>query len=122
MSKILVVDDDIDILSVMEILLTMKGFEVEVTAKGENTFPKIETFKPDLILLDVLISGHDGRTICRKLKASKETMHIPIIMFSAHPGAAATIAEYGANDFIAKPFDVTSLLQKVNHLLEVNKN
>ncbi len=122
MSKILVVDDDIDILSVMEILLTMKGFEVEVTAKGENTFPKIETFKPDLILLDVLISGHDGRTICRKLKANKETMHIPVIMFSAHPGAAATIAEYGANDFIAKPFDVTSLLQKVNYLLEISKN
>ena len=122
MSKILVVDDDIDILSVMEILLTMKGFEVEVTAKGENTFPKIQTFKPDLILLDVLISGHDGRTICRKLKANKETMHIPVIMFSAHPGAAATIAEYGANDFIAKPFDVTSLLQKVNYLLEVSKN
>jgi DNA-binding response OmpR family regulator len=122
MSKILVVDDDIDILSVMEILLTMKGFEVEVTAKGENTFPKIETFKPDLILLDVLISCHDGRTICRKLKANKATMHIPVIMFSAHPGAAATIAEYGANDFIAKPFDVTSLLQKVNYLLEISKN
>ncbi|HWH64019.1 MAG TPA: response regulator [Ginsengibacter sp.] len=122
MSKILVVDDDTDILSVMEILLTMKGFEVEVITKGENTFPKIETFKPDLILLDVLISGHDGRTICRKLKADKETMHIPIIMFSAHPGAAATIAEYGADDFIAKPFDVTNLLQKVKHQLETSKN
>jgi DNA-binding response OmpR family regulator len=122
MSKILVVDDDIDILSVMEILLTMKGFEVEVTAKGENTFPKIESFKPDLILLDVLISGHDGRTICRKLKADKDTMHIPVIMFSAHPGAAATIAEYGADDFIAKPFDVTNLLKKVNYQLELPRN
>ena len=122
MSKILVVDDDIDILSVMEILLTMKGFEVEVTAKGENTFPKIETFKPDIILLDVLISGQDGRTICRKLKSNNETRHIPVIMFSAHPGAAATIAEYGADDFIAKPFDVANLLQKVNYQLEIHKN
>ncbi|MEO8861753.1 MAG: response regulator [Ginsengibacter sp.] len=122
MSRILVVDDDIDILSVMEILLTMKGFEVEVTAKGENTFPKIKTFKPDLILLDVLISGHDGRTICRTLKSNEETMHIPVIMFSAHPGAAATIAEYGADDFIAKPFDVTNLLKKVNYQLELSKN
>lgn len=122
MSKILVVDDDTDILSVMEILLTMKGFEVEVTTKGENTFPKIEIFKPDLILLDVLISGHDGRTICKKLKSAKETMHIPIIMFSAHPGAAATIAEYGADDFIAKPFDVTNLLQKVKHQLSLGNN
>lgn len=122
MSKILVIDDDVDILSVMEILLTMKGFTVEVTAKGENTFPKIETFKPDIILLDVLISGHDGRIICRKLKSNDETRHIPVIMFSAHPGAAATIAEYGADDFIAKPFDVGKLIQKVNHQIEQSKN
>jgi DNA-binding response OmpR family regulator len=120
MSKILVIDDDVDILSVMEILLTMKGFQVEVTAKGENTFPKIKTFQPDLILLDVLISGYDGRTICRKLKANEETMHIPVIMFSAHPGAAATITEYGADDFIAKPFDVVNLLQKVNSQLGIH--
>ena len=122
MSKILVVDDDTDILSVMEILLTMKGFEVEVTTKGENTFPKIASFKPDLILLDVLISGYDGRTICRELKASQETSHIPVIMFSAHPGAAASIADYGADDFIAKPFDVINLLQKVRYQLGISDN
>ena len=122
MSRILVVDDDTDILSVMEILLTMKGFEVEVTAKGENTFPKINTFHPDLILLDVLISGHDGRTICKQLKSNEETRHIPVIMFSAHPGAAATIADYGADDFIAKPFDVNNLIQKVNSQLAFKEN
>ena len=122
MSRILVVDDDTDILSVMEILLTMKGFEVEVTAKGENTFPKINTFHPDLILLDVLISGHDGRTICKQLKSNEETRHIPVIMFSAHPGAAATIADYGADDFIAKPFDVNNLIQKVNSQLAFKDN
>lgn len=122
MSKILVVDDDVDILSVMEILLSMKGFEVQVTSKGENTFPKIESFKPDLILLDVLISGHDGRVICKQLKSNESTRHIPVIMFSAHPGAAATIAEYGANDFIAKPFDVKNLMQKVNAQLGISAN
>lgn len=122
MSRILVVDDDTDILSVMEILLTMKGFEVEVTAKGENTFPKINTFRPDLILLDVLISGHDGRTICKQLKSNEETRHIPVIMFSAHPGAAATIADYGADDFIAKPFDVNNLIEKVNSQLAFKEN
>ncbi|MEP6950461.1 MAG: response regulator [Ginsengibacter sp.] len=121
MSRILVVDDDIDILSVMEILLKMKGFDVEVTAKGENTFQKIETFKPDIILLDVLISGQDGRTICRKLKTDIETSRIPVIMFSAHPGAATTVAEYGADDFIAKPFDVANLLQKINFRLGIGK-
>jgi DNA-binding response OmpR family regulator len=120
MSKILVVDDDIDILSVMEILLSMKGFDVEVTSRGENTFPKIESFKPDLILLDVLISGHDGRAICKQLKSNPSTSHIPVIMFSAHPGAATTIADYGADDFIAKPFDVNNLMKKVNDQLGIN--
>jgi DNA-binding response OmpR family regulator len=122
MSKILVVDDDLDILSVMEILLSMKGFQVEVTSKGDNTFSKIDSFKPDLILLDVLISGFDGRTICKQLKSNKETQHIPVIMFSAHPGAAATIADYGADDFIAKPFDVDHLLKKVNLQLGISHN
>lgn len=122
MSRILVVDDDVDILSVMEVLLTMKGFEVEVTSKGENTVPKINSFKPDLILLDVLISGHDGRIICKQLKSNKDTQHIPVIMFSAHPGAAATITDYGANDFIAKPFDVSHLLKKVNEQLGIHPN
>ena len=117
MARILVVDDDLDILVVMEILLTMKGFEVEVTAKWESTFEKVRVFNPDLILLDVLISGNDGRTICRELKSREETKDIPIIMFSAHPSAAATIADYGANDFIAKPFDVNDLLAKVNRHL-----
>jgi DNA-binding response OmpR family regulator len=119
MSKILVVDDDIDILSVMEILLSMKGFDVEVTSKGENTFPKIESFKPDLILLDVLISGHDGRAICKQIKTNQLTKNIPVIMFSAHPGAASTITEYGADDFIAKPFDVNNLMNKINGQLGI---
>jgi DNA-binding response OmpR family regulator len=121
MSKILVVDDDVDILSVVEMLLTMRGFEVEVSQRGDHTITKIQSFKPDLILLDVLISGYDGRNICRQVKADKETNNIPVIMFSAHPGAAATISDYGADDFIAKPFDVNNLLKKVNHQLEVYK-
>lgn len=114
MSKILVVDDDVDILSVMEILLSMKGFEVKTLAKGEDIFPTVQNFDPDLILLDVLISGYDGRIVCKKLKSSEKTKDIPVIMFSAHPGAAATIADYGANDFISKPFDVTNLMKKIN--------
>jgi len=119
MPKILVVDDDLDILVVMEILLSMKGFEVDVTAKWETTFDKIKTFQPDLILLDVLISGNDGRTLCKQLKSQATTKDIPVIMFSAHPSAAATLHEYGANDFIAKPFDVNDLLAKVNKQLPV---
>ena len=122
MSRILVVDDDVDILSVMEIILSMKGFEVEVSSRGENTFPIINSFKPDLILLDVLISGYDGRIICKQLKSDHKTKHIPVIMFSAHPSAAATISDYGADDFISKPFDVDNLINKVNKQLKIHQN
>ncbi|MBS1738125.1 MAG: response regulator [Bacteroidetes bacterium] len=114
MSRILVIDDDVDILSVMEILLTMKGFSVETIANANNAVSKIENYLPDLILLDVLISGFDGRTICKEIKSNHKTSHIPIIMFSAHPGAEATIKDYGADDFIYKPFDVDYLLSRVN--------
>ena len=82
--------------------------------------PKTYSVKLDCILLDVLISGHDGRVICKQLKSNRETSHIPVIMFSAHPGAAASIAEYGANDFIAKPFDVNNLMKKVNAQLGIS--
>lgn len=121
-SKILVVDDDPDILSVMEILLSMKGFQVEVTARGENTLSKIDSFQPDLILLDVLISGHDGRTICKEIKGNETISHIPVLMLSAHPGAAATISDYGADGFISKPFDVDNLLKKINEQLKIANN
>lgn len=114
MQKVLVVDDDLDILAVMQLLLKMKGFEVEVTTKGEETFSKVESFKPNLILLDVLLSGYDGRIICKQLKSQEGTKNIPVIMFSAHPSAVESIKEYGANDFIAKPFDVNELISKVN--------
>ncbi len=119
MLKVLVVDDDLDILAVMQLLLKMKGFEVEVTTKGEETFEKVDVFKPNLILLDVLLSGSDGRIICKQLKSQEDTSHIPIIMFSAHPSAVETIRDYGADDFIAKPFDVNELINKVNNQLAV---
>lgn len=118
MAKILVVDDDQDILSVMEILLSMKGFVVDVISRGDMTFQKLESFQPDLILLDVLISGQDGRTICKEIKASDKFRHLPILMLSAHPGAAATIMDYGADGFIAKPFDVENLLSKIREQLD----
>lgn len=117
MKKILVVDDDPDILSVLEILLSMKGFEVASIARGDDAIPKVKSFKPDLVLLDVLISGHDGRVICKELKSTDETRNIPVIMLSAHPAAAEKMEEYAADGFIAKPFDVNYLLEKIRGLL-----
>ncbi len=72
---------------------------------------------PHLLLLDVLLSGKDGREIVKDLKGQEETRAIPIIMFSAHPSAEETPRATGADDFLAKPFDIDVLLDKIAHFL-----
>ena len=76
---------------------------------------------PSLILLDVLLSGSDGRELCRDIKATPKTKDIPIIMFSGHPGAALQFETYGADDFIAKPFNTEALLEKLHQQMKAVK-
>jgi len=117
MGKVLVVDDDKDILTVVKILLTNKGFSVDVTDKWEKTFEKIETFNPDVILLDIALSGQDGREICKRLKAAESTKHISVVLFSANHNMIQSVAECKANDFIAKPFETEDLVKKIRDQL-----
>lgn len=118
MSKILVIDDDNDLLEVMHSLLSNKGFEVETDSNWESALDKIGAFKPQLIILDVFLSGIDGLEICKKLKSQPETRQIPILIFSAYPRVAEkAIYEYEADDFIAKPFELNDLIQKVHGIL-----
>lgn len=119
MSRILIVDDDESILDAVSLILEESGFDVDTTFKGEETYAKISQFNPNLILLDVLMSGSDGRQICQKLKQQQETKKIPIIMISAHPTAKEGAVQCGANDFLAKPFDTDVLITKINHLLQL---
>lgn len=119
--KILVVDDDPDILDAIQFTLESEGYEITTSEKGEyaeNLHDKNNNL-PDLIILDVLLSGKDGRTICKKLKSQKDTKSIPIIMISAHPDAERSSKEVGAEDFLAKPFDIDVLIQKVKR--HINK-
>ena len=118
MKKILIIEDDKDILDAIQIILERENFIVATTTKGEETYRKIKIFHPDLIVLDVLISGNDGRTICKKLKSEKATKHIPVIMMSAHPSAVKEYKKYGGNDFLAKPFETNELLRTVRKHLQ----
>ncbi len=78
----------------------------------------IKEFQPQLILLDVFLSGVDGLEICKQLKSSPQTKHIPIIIFSGYPRIAESVTyEYGADDFIAKPFEVNELVSKMHLVL-----
>ena len=113
MAKILIIDDDPDIRTVIDILLKKKGHEVETASRQEEVFDKLQSFDPAVVLLDVLLSGADGRKICKNIKENEKTRHIPVIMFSAHPSAADRISEYGADDFLSKPVNSDLLLEKV---------
>lgn len=115
MKKILIVDDEIDILEPLSLLLKLEGYDVDTISKGEQTYKKVETFKPNLILLDILMSGADGRVICSTLKKNRKTKKIPIIIMSAHPSIELDSIKSGANDFIAKPFEMEDLFKAVKH-------
>lgn len=118
MNKLLIIDDDEDI-SAMLYLLFRKDFDVAVVTNSEDIFPKIKKFEPDIILLDVFLTGYDGRVICKQLKFHPESKHIPVIMVSGHDDVSETVAQYGADDFIHKPFEADELLNKIYDLLKV---
>jgi DNA-binding response OmpR family regulator len=113
MNKILIVDDDPDILAIVEILLQMNNFQVEAISKWERITNSIKTFSPDLILLDVALGGADGREICKRLKQSDETQHIPVILFSAHYDLVGNIKDCNANGLVTKPFETSYLLETI---------
>src|SRR5579862_8594973 len=115
--KILIVDDEPDILEFLQIILQEEGYAVTTSDKGEFLEQLHNGGLPDLIIVDVLLSGKDGREIVKHLKSQQETRHIPVIMCSAHPSAEETSRVAGAEDFIAKPFEIDLLLTKVTAYL-----
>src|SRR5436305_14779845 len=96
-------------------MLEYAGYEVTTTEKCEyaENLHDANGGLPDVIILDVLLSGKDGRIICQKLKSQEDTKHIPIIMISAHPDAKQSVKAVGADNFLAKPFEMDELLMKV---------
>lgn len=114
--RILVIDDTEDILEALELVLTNEGYAVDLSTKEDYVDEMIAGTKtiPNLILLDVLLSGQDGRVVAKKLKHTEETKHIPIIMMSAHPDVEKTVKKAGADDFLMKPFEMSDLLSKVH--------
>jgi CheY-like chemotaxis protein len=115
--KILVADDDPAILDALQMMLELEGYEVETSIDGETIY-KMEKNFPDLLLLDIWMSGQDGRDICKYLKKDPITKDIPIILVSASRDIMQSAKDAGADDFIAKPFEMDTLLDKVRYYTE----
>jgi DNA-binding response OmpR family regulator len=114
---ILIVDDNQDILEALELVLNMEGYIVARATTRDQVEAKMQEVKPDLVMMDVLLSGEDGRNIARALKHSAHAK-TPIIMMSAHPDVGRTIKDSGADDFISKPFKMEELLEKLDSYLK----
>lgn len=112
MKKILVADDNPAILDAIKIMLEDAGYEVETTEDGAVA-QYMKKPLPDLLLLDVWMSGIDGRDVCRHLKNAAATKNIPIILISATKDLVRIAKDAGADDFITKPFQLDHLLAVV---------
>ena len=118
--KILIVDDDENIAELISLYLTKECYETQIVHDGESALLAVPSFKPDLILLDLMLPGIDGYQVCRELR--KDTA-VPIIMLSAKGEVFDKVLglELGADDYIIKPFDSKELVARVKAVLRRTK-
>jgi len=117
--KILVVDDEEDILELLKYNLSREGYQVSCTTSGEKTLSLVETETPDLILLDLMLPGMDGLEVAGRLKNKSDTKKVPIVMLTAKGEEADIVTglELGADDYVTKPFSPRILLARVRAVL-----
>jgi DNA-binding response OmpR family regulator len=113
--KILVVDDEIDLVETLRFPLELEGYNVLVSHDGEDALNQARKEKPDLILLDLMLPKLDGYKVCRLLKFDERYKHIPILMLTAKTQEKDKILgkETGADEYITKPFEMDYLIEKV---------
>lgn len=111
--KVLIVDDDKDIAEAIQLILKLEEFDTQMVTDHEMIVSTAKKYLPDVILLDILLSGVDGREICRSFKKDRLFQRVPVIMMSAYPDANKSALEAGATEFLPKPFDAVLLVEKV---------
>lgn len=117
LKRILVLDDNEDILEIVHEALSYASFEVRSISESRQLMGLMEEFNPDLLLLDYRMSGINGGEICRIVKAHPRYTNIPVIIFSAYIHDHSQIIDYGCDAVISKPFDLIELINKVNALV-----
>lgn len=118
-TRVFVVDDEHDILELIRFNLEREGFEVHTVDSGEAALSRIPRMDPDIVILDLMLPGVDGREVCRRLKSDSATGQIPIIMLTAKSEDADIVTglEGGADDYITKPFSPKVLVARVRTVL-----
>jgi CheY-like chemotaxis protein/two-component sensor histidine kinase len=121
--RVLVIDDDADVRTLLESVLRRQGFDVELAGDGESGLLLAETLRPGLILLDMRMPGMDGYAVLQALKSSPVTTGIPVIAITGDPDGQTTARArslvLGAADFVAKPFDISRLVEEIKLFLPI---
>lgn len=117
--KILLVDDEVDIVTVVRLRLESSGYEVIVARDGKEALNTARSLRPDLIILDLMLPGMDGFHVARMLKYDTHYKDIPIIMLTAKTGedSRKTGEQVGADAYMNKPFEAEKLMAKIRELL-----
>ena len=121
--KILLVDDEPDLVQMVTVRLKAAGYEVFTSYDGQDALEQVKRVKPDLIILDLMLPKMDGYKVCRLLKFDERTRNIPILIFTARAQVEdVTLAtECGADGYLTKPFEAKVLLGKMQELLGAQK-
>lgn len=116
--RIMIIDDEADTVETARLRLEANGYEVSSTA-GERSIPDAAAFKPDLILLDVMMPGMDGFAVIRELKRNSVTSKVPVVIFSGKPKAAMMelFGPEGIAGYVAKPYEPKDLLEQIKKVL-----
>ncbi len=116
--KILIVDDEKDILSLLKFNLKAEGYKIFTAMDGEQALDLAEEIKPDLILLDIMLPGKDGLQVIKELRKNNETENIPVIFLTAKDSEIDEVVglELGADDYIVKPISMRKLLARVKNV------
>ena len=117
--KILIVEDEEDVMELIHCNLAKEGFNCDAAYNGQEALKKAQAMLPDLVLLDLMLPEVDGLEVCKKLKSSPQTEHIPIVMVTAKSDEADIVTglELGADDYITKPFSPKVLVARVRAVL-----
>ena len=121
--RILLIEDEEDIAALIKLQAEISGYKLHVEVDGINGFRAVEREKPDLVVLDLMLPGMNGYDLCRKIKATSELRHIPIIILSAKNEELDVLLglELGADDYVTKPFGLEELLLRVGAILRRTK-
>jgi DNA-binding response OmpR family regulator len=120
MARVLVIDDDLAILRLLEVNFRLEGFEVEAASHGEDALAMASANTPDVVILDLMMPGMDGRQIFDRLRAEQATATVPVVFLTARGRDDTSFA--GGATVIQKPFDTVHLVETVRALVETERS